>query len=331
MISDGIDKPLLSFIAAYKRKILRMERSTLIQCTTHSVSETDRESDSKVTLRQRKKRYSSELKLESTIMKFKSDLTDHITNLFSDFKKDQDEKFSLLKTGIESLSDEITQIKTSNAETVNKVNTITNTCETMSLNTQKLEKKSEILENRIVQLEKGVMFVQNEIAEYKIEIKNIPSLGIEGQVELTQLVQRICGKFGIELTPSDFRNIYRLKGKKSTPIIVEFTTTELKQRIIIGLKNYNKTNDKNKLNTGDLGIEGQVKPIYISEYLTNFAKTLFFLSREFAKKYNYAYCWTAYGNIFLRKEDGAKRIQVDCADTLRKLIPEQVSLPKTKD
>lgn len=74
---------------------------------------------------------------------------------------------------------------------------------------------------------------------------------------------------------------------------------------------YHNTKHNEKLRAKHLGLRmSEETPIYISEQLTPKAARLFFLGRELIKQKLYKYCWTSYGNIYLRRDDGTAVIQI---------------------
>jgi hypothetical protein len=114
-----------------------------------------------------------------------------------------------------------------------------------------------------------------------------------------------------------------LKTKKESnqPIIVDFTTVTMKETVLTSVKTYNKLKRENKLNTDDLKIDGQTKPVFVSELLIQTARRLFFLAREFSRYNGYKYCWTTHGKVFLRREEGAPSYRIDVEGDLKKLLP----------
>lgn len=52
--------------------------------------------------------------------------------------------------------------------------------------------------------------------------------------------------------------------------------------------------------------------IFINEFLIPNRRRLFYKTKLFCKVNNYKYIWTRNGNIFIRKEDGSKKIHINC-------------------
>lgn len=51
--------------------------------------------------------------------------------------------------------------------------------------------------------------------------------------------------------------------------------------------------------------------IFVNEFLISYRRRLFFKAKLFCKVNNYKYLWTRNGNIFIRKQDGSKRILIN--------------------
>ncbi|KAG7308267.1 hypothetical protein JYU34_006949 [Plutella xylostella] len=91
-------------------------------------------------------------------------------------------------------------------------------------------------------------------------------------------------------------------------IVVGFSSSNLKNKILKSAKQYNTECKGMKLNSSNINIEGPPTPIYIAEHLTPKARKLYFLGRELVKDKIFKHCWTANGKILLRKNDGSQII-----------------------
>lgn len=156
------------------------------------------------------------------------------------------------------------------------------------------------LENKIESLERGGRMSC-------VEIMNIPYSKGETKHDLFNIVSRTCSAVNNEVEKGEIRNIYRVNtnNQEFKPIITEFVSVLRKNELITAVKNFNKSNKNNKLNTSHISIKGTPKPIYISESLSYKNKKLYAMAREYAKAHNYQYCWTSQGTVFLRKAEGS--------------------------
>ncbi|CAH2089918.1 unnamed protein product [Euphydryas editha] len=173
-------------------------------------------------------------------------------------------------------------------------------------------------------LEQKVENLERAQKQASIEIKNIPVIKKEAKEHLIQLVKKVGESVDCCVEENQIRDVFRLKTAKeyNRPVIVDFTTVTLKEKFLESFKKYNKSSD-NKLNTSDLKIEGQRRPVFVSEMLTQSARKLYFHTRQFSKDHGYKYCWTAHGKVFLRKEEGAPTRRIDNEADLGKLLHPQ--------
>jgi hypothetical protein len=185
------------------------------------------------------------------------------------------------------------------------------------LEQEKVEDKKYIdhLEAKLEQLEK-----QGRITS--VEIRNIPKQKTETKDDLINTILKIGNVLKVPINQSEVRDVFRTNGKTgSKPIIVEFTTVIQKERILSSIKKFNREH-QDKLNTEHLSIAGPRSPVYLSENLTPRAKRLFFLARELASRQSFKYCWTSYGKIFIRKEEGAQLIRIESEADINSMKPQ---------
>lgn len=71
--------------------------------------------------------------------------------------------------------------------------------------------------------------------------------------------------------------------------------------------------------TAAFKIEGISEQLFINEHLTMDNKLLFKETRETIKAKHYKYAWVKDGNIYIRKDDSSRVLQVKSRDTLSKL------------
>lgn len=170
-------------------------------------------------------------------------------------------------------------------------------------------------------LELKIDYLERNLKEATIELRNIPTSKPETRETLTELVQKIGCTTNQPVSPSEIKNIYRLRSKKETvgTVIVEFTTPSIKEGFMRSTKNYNRLNPENRLNTTHLQPSGPRKPIYMSEALTSAAKRLYYLAREFIKSSHYVQCWTSNGKVYIREREGMSSQLIKSEEDLAKL------------
>ncbi|CAG4990139.1 unnamed protein product [Parnassius apollo] len=108
----------------------------------------------------------------------------------------------------------------------------------------------------------------------------------------------------------------KLKNKPNGPIIVDFTSTVKREKVVKATRTYNKINTGECLSAASLNMDGATKPIYVSEHLTASTRYLFYLARMFAQKHNYENCWTSFGKVYLKRNQNESRIYVSSQEDI---------------
>ncbi|XP_063895344.1 uncharacterized protein LOC135118132 [Helicoverpa armigera] len=173
--------------------------------------------------------------------------------------------------------------------------------------------EAERKEDRIYinQLEDRVENLERMANHSKIEIRNIPKAPGETKEDLCKIVTETAAVLEIPLQKPDIKDAFRVNKKEGiSTIVVDFANTRTKDDVVKRIRQFNKKNKENKLNTAHIKMSGPAKPIYIVESLTLRAQRLFYLARNFAKDNAYKFCWTSYGRVFLKKGEGDKQILI---------------------
>ncbi|CAH2211373.1 jg12086 [Pararge aegeria aegeria] len=173
----------------------------------------------------------------------------------------------------------------------------------------------------IHQLEEKIENLERKTRCTGIEIRNIPKSSGETKDNMTDTVKSLGKALKIDLIGSDIRDVYRINTKDgSNPIIAELSSVLIKEKILSKVKQFNKLKPKNeKLNTSHLKFAEPIKPIFISETLTQNTQKLYFLARSFQKNYNYSFCWTSRGVVYLRKNEKSPQIKICMESDIEKL------------
>lgn len=242
-------------------------------------------------------------------------LEKHFFTSINQIKTDSDTKYEALKQAIDDLR--------SQNETILKTNSnIEKLLEISVLQYQELNSKFETLNNehkqslnKLEYLEEKVEQLQNSALQNKLEIKNIPYFDNEN---LSIITDKLIEKVGLSPAHSRVTNINRSKSSQK-PIIIEFQSQQYRNSVLKAFKTYNLNNKNNKINTTDIGINGEKIPIFANESLTPMAKKLFYLARNLKKNKNYKYCWTSQGKVYIKKEEGSAAVlikSINQAETL---------------
>lgn len=215
---------------------------------------------------------------------------------------------------IQKNSQTLSEIKESNRNIESKIEFLTAESEATNSRIECLEKQCAEDKKQITLLENKVEEVLKHSRRTSFEIKNVPKLGSETKLELINIVMNLSKTIDCPLTKSDIKDVYRVRAKpggpQATAIIVETSSIILKNDVLKSCKLFN-AKYKEKLRAKHLGLRSSEEtPVFVSEQLTPRAARLYFLARELKRQQQYKYCWTAYGNIYLKKDDNANIVHV---------------------
>lgn len=228
------------------------------------------------------------------------DCLSEMKQMFTDFISNQDAKFTLLQTSITEVITSMEFLSTKYDDIERKMGLLVE---------ERKENKQYIkaLEDRIEHLERASCMA-------KIEIRNVPKIDSETKENICEVVKSAGIALSVPMSNLDIKDAYRIRSKNKdepAPIMVEFSTVIVKEKMLKAVKQFNKENKNNKLSSTHLKLAGPSNPIYISEMLTKKARRLRFLASDFAKKHGYKYCWTSYGKIYLREKEGSTHSRID--------------------
>lgn len=230
-----------------------------------------------------------------------------ILDLFTSLKEDQDLKFSAILNSINEVKVSMDFMSRKYDEALQRIDL--------------LEENKKAQDTKIQFLENKIEFLERNTRGTSIELRNIPQPTKENKEDLRDTICKAAQALRIPLdSSSDIKDVYRINSKSGLkPIIADFTTVFARDNFLTSYKKFNKENQSQKLSTASLGIDGPSAQIYISENLTQRDRKLYFLAREFAKSSGYSFCWTSFGRIYLRKEEGAPQIRITSESDLNNL------------
>lgn len=258
-----------------------------------------------------KRKRSNDLSM-SDFDKFKNEISAMMTTFLS--KQEQDTK---------NLGPSLKEIRQSMQNIENTVSFLAEQNKDLQaklINSDNLRKKDR---EYIVLLEDKIEDLQRSNRKTCIEIKNVPSKPNETMDDLINIVTNLSDSVkSHNITKKDVKDIFRIKTKKDNKtVIVEMTTSWMKTDLLKACKTYNKSNKSNKLCLRHVGIKSQSDtPIYVSEQLTARAARLYFLARDLTKSKNYKYSWTAFGKVFVRKDDVSPILQITSEAQIQNLV-----------
>lgn len=223
------------------------------------------------------------------------------------------------------LSKELSTIKTDVQELRKSVEFISGAHDDLKLSIETLVKDNTILKsaNQLLQttvhdLEGRLNGLEQHLRENNLELHGVP----EFRSENLSTVLNQCAQFtGHKLNDGDVVGCVRVAklnkdSKLPKTIVAKFRSVRCRDEFYSAVYRYNKANPNDKLNTNHLGIAGEKKPVYVSEHLSPFYKTLHAASRKKAKETGYKFVWVRNGRIFVRKDPDSSYIHIKNQESL---------------
>ncbi|KAJ8721726.1 hypothetical protein PYW07_002501 [Mythimna separata] len=242
-----------------------------------------------------------------------------------------DDDIKELKGLISSLSSKVDQsfleLKQKNEELKESLQFMSDKYDLIFKSLQNIQEDRAEDKKTIQKLEEKIEGLERKSRLSSLEIRNVPiclrdGRKSESKEDASLIVKTLAKAVEVDIQDCDIKDLYRIQTHKegNKPIIVELNSVLKKDKIMQGVRNFNKNkSNEEKLNTGHLNIPGSVKPVFISDALTPNTQKLFHAARQFAKENGYTYCWTSRGSVFLRKIEGEPQIRIESLTNLKLL------------
>lgn len=189
---------------------------------------------------------------------------------------------------------------------------------------QDLRNENNDMRSTLATLGNRVNHLEQQARIANIEIQCVPEKKNEN---LLTIVTDLAKVIQCELKPENIVKCTRVAkfdpaGARPRSVVVQLSSPAVRDKFLASAFAYNKSINKteDKLNTTNLGIGGEKRPIYVLEQLSPTNKALHAATRSKAKSKGYKYVWTRYGKIYVRKSDDSDRIWVKDENSLDKLV-----------
>lgn len=245
-----------------------------------------------------------------------------------EFKHEIKEMMSIFSTKhgneIRQMTSTLKEIQQTNLSIENSISYLTAQNEALNKKITQLESQNKEDKQYIAVLESKLEETQIGSRKTNFVIKNVPKRNNETKEDLVDMIVCLSRNIECKIDKSDVKDIYRLHGKNSEslnqPIIVETGSTFLKSDIMRMSRAY-YTKHKSRLSCKHLGFKSQEDtPIYLSDHLTAKGSRLHFLARDLTKSGAYKFCWTAYGKVYVKKDEGSATIPIRTEEQIHKLM-----------
>ncbi|CAG4958162.1 unnamed protein product [Colias eurytheme] len=286
-----------------------------------NLSSDENDAEANVTLRCEKRRRLSGGEIDEFAM-FKSEMQELLQKMFNKMLINQNLRLDKLEKSIAEMDKNIASVIKTNTDIESSINFLSEKIENLHDQIKIIKNESKEFNIRFSTIDARLNSLEKSNRITSIEIRKIPKKVNEKKNELFSIAKSLLNSLCLESSNINIRDVYRLPSRKEareSTLIVEFPDTNVKDIVIEAVKKFNRQTGSPKLNTNHFGFEGQPIPVYISDFLTQLDKRLFYHSREFAKSEGYAFCWMTNGRIYLRKKEGAPHIYIKNEEQLKQL------------
>ena len=175
-----------------------------------------------------------------------------------------------------------------------------------------LKKENMELKASVSDLSVRLNIVEQHSRQDNLEINGIP----ENQAEnLVSTVIQLGKTISCRIEADDVSSVSRVKkldAQSSRPrsVIVKLKNTRKRDEVLASVMKFNRVHVTDKLNSSHLGYGGTKQPVFVSEHLSPLNKIIHAEARKMAREKKYKYVWVRDGRILVRKDDGARAIQI---------------------
>lgn len=252
------------------------------------------------------------------------DFSTDLSAFKDDLMKSMAALFSNQETKIGNICSTLKDIQHSNYNIESNIAFLTDQNRELKENIEQLKTQRREDREYITLLENKIEDMQMSNRKTNFEMKNVPRKDRETKEDLIEMVLCLSKSVGTDLIKTDIKDVYRIRGKKegnpNNPIIVETNSTIVRTTLLKLCKNFNVTH-KDKLCAKHLGLrKSEDTPIFISENLTSRGSRLHFIARDLVKTKKFKYCWTAYGKVYVRKDDNSPVITIKSESQCHQLM-----------
>lgn len=184
-----------------------------------------------------------------------------------------------------------------------------------------LQSENVVLRAEMNELNRRLQTLEKSSRCRNIEIHSVPERKSEN---LVSIFERLCDELNVSTPNTDVlcvRRVAKMNSDSDRPrnILVTLQSERQRDELISAIRQYNKKNTDNQLNSSHLGIPGEKRTIYLSEHLSPECKKLHAATRKAAKEQAYKFVWVKYGRIYVRKNEQTPAILIKEASCLSKL------------
>ncbi|CAG4971501.1 unnamed protein product [Colias eurytheme] len=184
-----------------------------------------------------------------------------------------------------------------------------------------LKKENSLLQNNLNDLSMRINLLEQHARENNVELNGLPENKSEN---LISVMKQLCAVISYPIQESDIITCTRVRklddtNKRPRSVIYKLRSTHIRDGIIAAVSKFNKSSQNNRINSSHLGYGGALSPLYISEHLSPFYKSLHAKTRNVAKEKGIRFVWVRNGRIFTRKDEFSQSVQIKNFECLAKI------------
>lgn len=163
------------------------------------------------------------------------------------------------------------------------------------------------LKQRVETLENKLNSSEQKERERNLVVTGIP----EQEGEPKNTIQKVMEALKVEINEEDILEVYPVNTKKDSPLIVKLKNTQIKHKIIKGVRMLKG------IKVRECGLTGENKNIFFNDDLTKQNQYLFKKTREYKKMKNLSAAYVVNGKIYLKVRDSDSPIRIKSESDLK--------------
>ncbi|XP_028166246.1 uncharacterized protein LOC114357028 [Ostrinia furnacalis] len=222
---------------------------------------------------------------------------------------------------LREVSDQLAEVRTSMGFLSDQFDSLKSDIDSHGTKIKQLETVNNELRSELITLSNRVRQMDQMSRSSNLELQCVPEHRSENVISVIKQLGHV-----INHPINDCDILYCSRIAKSNPnssrprsILVKFATPRTRDSVLAASIQYNKTHQKEKLNTSVLGLDDKRSPVYVVENLTVENKSLHAAARLRAKQLSFKYVWVRGGRVYVRKSDTSEAVFIRDLDTLNNL------------
>lgn len=260
-----------------------------------------------ITIRGEKRRRLSGDEIDDLVT-FKIEIKEMITSMFEDMITNQNTRLDSIEKSISRVETNICTLQSSQTEIEKSLIFLTDQLDTIQSNIDRTTSDLKNISEKVSVQEEKIDAIDRNFRKTCVEIRKVPKSPGETKEAQYALASNLLKNLEIDQNQGDIRDVFRIPTRKNpeeSTMVIEFSNTLIKNKLLKQIKKLSKNIPSTKLSTSCLGLSSPHSPIYVSDFLSPKERRLYYLAKEFSKSEDYKFCWISNNRIFLRKKEGA--------------------------